>query len=527
MVELYEEDLIPTQTINEILESEEFWSGIDTGLAEEGRVFVSPTLINPIIQGGSFRSSDIGARLEIFPEWDPTIGLLVYDDTTTEIFKVLVGGTDVGDVIMGDYDGGKGAKWDKSASTFKIKGTLETVDGDIGGLTITSGVLSFQNVFGDGSDGTVDINSGSFSSGPISSNALTRDAFFDDLTLSGGNLNTAGYRLFVKGTLTTDAGYLIQRNGNTGGTGGNGGNGASGSTSAGGTGGTAGSGAAALANGTLHGSIAGAAGTVGAAGGAGTNSSGGNSGGTGGTGTAGTNATYTVGDAGGSGGSGVAGGAGGGASPGGAGAAGSGGSGGTATDADTKPRIAMFAIPMVDVGGSNKLTGSGGTGSTGGAGGGGSGDGANVPDNWGRDAGGGGGGGSGGSGGNGGLVVVLYNSLSGSGSIEAPGGDGGAGGSAGSGGSNSIVPPNPVDYGGSGGGGGGSGGTGSNGGTLLIAAKVIVNNGTIRAKGGTGGVGGVGGDGGAGGNGGSSGSAGTAGSTGASGSAGTAIQLQV
>ena len=88
--------------------------------------------------------------------------------------------------------------------------------------------------YGDGSDGDVTINSGSFTSGPITSNALTRDAYFDNLTVeSTRTLNTAGYRLFVKGTLTNTG--TIQNNGVNGVTDGVGGSGAPGVTIAGGS----------------------------------------------------------------------------------------------------------------------------------------------------------------------------------------------------------------------------------------------------------------------------------------------------
>ncbi|MBA7648129.1 hypothetical protein ES703_55911 [subsurface metagenome] len=97
-------------------------------------------------------------------------------------------------------------------------------------------------IFGDGSDGDVDINGGAFSSGPITNNSLTRDAFFDNLTLSGGDLNCAGYRLFCKGTLTIDASYKVHRTGNKGG------NGSSSSSGAGGAG---------LGAGSLGGSVGG------------------------------------------------------------------------------------------------------------------------------------------------------------------------------------------------------------------------------------------------------------------------------
>ena len=74
-------------------------------------------------------------------------------------------------------------------------------------------LITASAVYGDGSDGDVDITSGSFSSGPITNNALTRHAYFDNLTLSGGNLNCAGYRLCV-GTLTINSSYKVHRDGN-------------------------------------------------------------------------------------------------------------------------------------------------------------------------------------------------------------------------------------------------------------------------------------------------------------------------
>ncbi len=67
-----------------------------------------------------------------------------------------------------------------------------------------------RQVFGDGSDGDVTITSDT---------TLTRDMYYNNLTLNGGNLNAGGYRVFVKGTLTIYPGYKIHRNGNDGGVG--------------------------------------------------------------------------------------------------------------------------------------------------------------------------------------------------------------------------------------------------------------------------------------------------------------------
>lgn len=104
------------------------------------------------------------------------------------------------------------------------------------------------SIFGDGSDGDITVNANPFTSGTlIVNNELKRDAFFNDLTINDTRiLETNGYRVFVKGTLTNNG--TIHRNGNNGanGTGDGGGAGgaalsaaALGSSGIGGDGGTA------------------------------------------------------------------------------------------------------------------------------------------------------------------------------------------------------------------------------------------------------------------------------------------------
>lgn len=69
-------------------------------------------------------------------------------------------------------------------------------------------------IFGDGSDGNHTVTAG-YTGGPITNNALTRDAFFDNLTINNGvTLDTAGFRIFVKNTLTNNG--TISRKGNDG-----------------------------------------------------------------------------------------------------------------------------------------------------------------------------------------------------------------------------------------------------------------------------------------------------------------------
>src|SRR6056297_1111795 len=65
-------------------------------------------------EGGSYDSAASGARVRIFP--DANTGIQAIDDSSNDVFKVLVGGTDVGDVIIGNYSGGQGIKYDKSES---------------------------------------------------------------------------------------------------------------------------------------------------------------------------------------------------------------------------------------------------------------------------------------------------------------------------------------------------------------------------------------------------------------------------
>ncbi len=72
--------------------------------------------------GGTYNSAASGARVRIFP--DANTGLLVTDGTNN-VFKCLVGGTDVGDVIIGNTSGYY-IKWDKSEGTLNLKGYLKS-----------------------------------------------------------------------------------------------------------------------------------------------------------------------------------------------------------------------------------------------------------------------------------------------------------------------------------------------------------------------------------------------------------------
>ena len=81
-------------------------------------VNVGGTYVGSTMIGSYYKSAETGARVEILP--DPYIGIVCYSSAGSEVFKTIVHGTDIGDVIMGNYSSGKYAMWDDSAATMKL-----------------------------------------------------------------------------------------------------------------------------------------------------------------------------------------------------------------------------------------------------------------------------------------------------------------------------------------------------------------------------------------------------------------------
>lgn len=203
-------------------------------------------------------------------------GDLIVGSNTSVLGRLPVGSD--GSVLYADSTQSLGIKWDSNYGGF----------------------------FGDGSDGNVTINL---------TTTLTRDMYYNNLTIGTGNINTAGFQIFVKGTLTITSPNLISNNGTNGTNGGN----ANGST--GGTGGNGGSGAP---SGNLSGGVSGVSGSTGANGvGAGAGS-----GLTPNAGAGGNSTSTSIGSSGTSGASGGGGGTSGGFGGGGGGGGGAGGTGG-------------------------------------------------------------------------------------------------------------------------------------------------------------------------------------------------------
>lgn len=117
---------------------------------------------------------------------DASTGLNVTDGSNS-VLQAVVSGTNVGDVVLGDYSGGKGAFYDKSAGKFYIKGTLEAVDGTFSGsISIGSG----DNIFKADSNG-IYLGNATFASAPFRVNmsgALTAT----NATITGTITSTSG-----------------------------------------------------------------------------------------------------------------------------------------------------------------------------------------------------------------------------------------------------------------------------------------------------------------------------------------------
>ena len=96
--------------------------------------------------GGSYDSAASGARVRIFP--DANTGLQIIDDASNDVFKAIIGGTDVGDIIFGNWAGNQGFKYDKSAGAageITFKGNISGVNGTFG--TISAGVLDGCDIY--------------------------------------------------------------------------------------------------------------------------------------------------------------------------------------------------------------------------------------------------------------------------------------------------------------------------------------------------------------------------------------------
>jgi len=110
------------------------------------------TITAGTVTGATLQTALSGARVVM-----DTNNFIAYDDasgTGNEVFKIVLTGDDVGDVIIGDYSNSKGIKWDKSEATFNIKGAITATSGDFTG---TVNVGSAGKVYIDGANEVIKV----------------------------------------------------------------------------------------------------------------------------------------------------------------------------------------------------------------------------------------------------------------------------------------------------------------------------------------------------------------------------------
>lgn len=445
-----------------------FSDGVDPSTVGSGETVGNQTIKDGYLQSSNFVSGSTGWKLTpTSAELNVSTALNSLDvpDTTTANSAHIESD---GDTFWGATNANFTSNNDNAPAYVLKTGVAKFQSISVGGTTTqyqinNDGIFSF----GDGSDGALT------TSGNVT---LTSDKYYTNLTIATGHtFNPAGYRVFCTGTLTEEGTGKIVGDGGAGNAGGNASND---------TPGAAGAASAALADGYLKGSVAGVVGLIGA----GTNNPGN-------AGTAGTATSNSIGD------NGSAGGVGGksGANFQDGGAV---GSGGTATPSNVKLIANWHLATLLDIASSGstvKYDNSAGAGSGGSGGGGNTPAGANV----------GGAGGGSGSGGTAGRMVAIYARsivIGASASITSNGGAGGAGGNGG----NASGTGSAAAYGG----GGAAGGAGGNGGQIILVYNTLTNSGSIAVTGGSGGTGGTGGANKDTGGSGETGGAGTAGSVG-------------
>lgn len=121
-MELFRDDIITPRTVDGILNDA---GGVGNGSTGSGATNVGGNQVGGTIIGGTYYSNLAGARVEIFPEYDSTIGFVTYNVAGTVVFKTIIDGANTGDVLIGNYAGGQGILWDQSAGTLNILGGID------------------------------------------------------------------------------------------------------------------------------------------------------------------------------------------------------------------------------------------------------------------------------------------------------------------------------------------------------------------------------------------------------------------
>ena len=213
MFQLFDENKIPTPTFLEAVKVE-----------STNNELYYPRITGGILDGTSYRSNVNGARLEIFPDSEPTVGLQLLNSAGSNTFKALISGDNSGDIEIGDYSSDQGIFWDDSVKELYVEGNI-TVTGDITSSNY-SGVSPYAGYFLDYSTGDLFANNITARGAIITGSGSTiNGTYIDSLSvgkLSAGTITSKAITLAADSTdcyinsgktdfTNTNAGFILGR----------------------------------------------------------------------------------------------------------------------------------------------------------------------------------------------------------------------------------------------------------------------------------------------------------------------------
>jgi len=157
-----------------------------------------------------------GASVKLLPSGDE--GLVVTDDSGNQVLKALIGGADIGDVVIGQESMDAYAKFDKSAGEFNVRGILNADDLKSGTIDFNAiskeGLEVLEAEIADGAIGGIKIKDGAVSAPKL--NVDTLSAVTADMgSLTSGHAEFAGGDVQIGDGVASDgsAGILVQNGG--------------------------------------------------------------------------------------------------------------------------------------------------------------------------------------------------------------------------------------------------------------------------------------------------------------------------